>query len=201
MLSIAQRRAPDDVVGRPAAVPHTMLSSSSQRRAPDDVLAVGAAAVGAPDDVVAVAAARVPQTMLSTVVSPCPRRCCRRRVDRCPTRCCRRRRDGAPDDVVARRGGSVPHTMLSPSPSRASRAPARCSAAQALRGRLDARRRCSWWLPQMIVLAPRPLRSGSARPGCAVAKNRASSHRAVGVQEAGALRQRVVVGSPAPCTG
>ena len=122
----------------PPACP-TRCRSSRQARAPHDVVAVGAAALGAPDDVVALAAAGgapddvvafaavgAPDDVVAFAVDGAPRRCCRRRASAtCPTRCCRTRRCAH----------AVPQTMLSPSPS-VDRAPdhvARPGAA----GRLD----------------------------------------------------------------
>ena len=127
--------APDDVVVASSAVPQTMLRrrprcprrccrslsdasrgrcQRARRGAPDDVVAVGAAALRAPDDVVrSRRRALVPQTMLSSSRSGATPTGCLPASRRCPTsrRCAtrwrrraagRRRRGGCPRS----RGGS-----------------------------------------------------------------------------------------------
>ena len=186
--------SPQTMLSPSVEVPHTMLSPSSA----------------------------VPQTMLSPSTRcprrccrsrrrrsrcptrccrrrrPCPRRCCRRRrrapddvvaAGACPRRCCRRRRR-APDDVVARSSRSVPHTMLSPSCPASWPRPTRCCCAHALAvGMMHAARQ--------PVVAPDDLAApdrctGMRSPGCAVRVEPRQAHGAERVEEAGALRQRVV---------
>ena len=185
-----------------SAVPHTMLSEN------------------------------VPQRVVAGIECPrrCCRS--RRRRSRCPTRCCRRRQRAPDDVVARRSivpqtmlspspSRTVPHTMLSRSQVRgaphdvvalvlAQRAPddvvafavaSRAPHGSELEGaavRLDHAAgelgcpRGSACSTRVGIAACRPARREEPR----------EVHRALGVEEAGALGQRVVARStPAPCTG
>ena len=206
LLGRSPLRAPDDVVVDAADVPQTMLSRRA--RCPTRRCRPRCAV---PQTMLSPSLRRCPTRRCRSRRrrSRCPTRCCRHR--RCPRRCCRlsrtcprrccRRRSCAPDDVVATSRGAPDDVVAA-----AHRAPARCcrrsSAASRRRPRRPScaprRSPCGLMTPPVErVVAPENLAAPHRlrrHPVAGLARHveLRQAHRAERVEEAGALRQRVV---------